>query len=37
MFDEVNSSQCFCANKPNFGPYNCPKCSLDIIVLISDV
>ena len=27
----------FCANKPNFGPYNCPKCSLDIIVLISDV
>ena len=32
MFDEVNSSQCFvvCANKPKLGPYNGPKCSLEI-------
>ena len=34
MFDEVISSQCFvvCANKPKFGPYNCPKCSLETIM-----
>ena len=34
VFDEVNSSQCFviCANKPKFGLYDGPKCSLEIIM-----
>ena len=34
VFDEISSSQCYvvCSNKPKFGPYDGPKCSLEIIM-----
>ena len=34
LFDGVNSSECYIinANKPKFGPYDGPKCSLEVIM-----
>ena len=35
VFDEVNLSDCYgvASNKPKFGPYICPQCTLEIITL----
>ena len=34
LFDELNSGKCYviCSNKPNFGPYDGPKYSLEVIM-----
>ena len=34
LFDVVNLSQCYIINpnKPKFGPYDGPKCSLEVIM-----
>ena len=35
VFDEVNLSDCYgvAINKPKFGPYLPPQCTLEIIIL----